>query len=174
MRQLAAFVEIIAHEHRFTATVYVHDQRLLDLLNDQTTDVLPINDVAVYRCSALEDAVAILPEAIIHKADLHLVIITREERNQPTQRLFGYVQKMRYPVFLTVPGYDVQGAMHLLPSHDLDPTTILVNKASTFFPVTNATISEAWRGEEDFAVPVVMVNKRSLTLFSLGEAPMKT
>lgn len=173
MLQRATSVELITHEHRFTATVYTRGQRLLDMLNDRTTDYLQVNDVRVHRYSAPEDCVATFPEAIIRKDDLHLAIITGEEHEAPTQRLFGFVQKFPYHVFLTVPGYEVQGIMHLTREREPNPIAVLARDVGTFFPVTRATASQALTGEEVFSTPVVMVNKRSLSLFYLGEEPVE-
>lgn len=165
-------VELITHEHLFTAHVYTRGRRLLDMLNDRTTDYLQINDVDVHRYSAPTECVASFQEAVIHKADLHLVIITGEEHEAPTSRLFSFVQKTPYHVFLTVPGYEVRGTMHLLEQREPDPIAVLTHETSTFFPVTQATASQAWTGAHVLSRPVVMVNKFSLSLFYIGEEPV--
>ncbi len=173
MLQSVAFVELITHEHRFRAKMYTRGQRLLDILNSQTTEFLQIYDVEVYRYSAPEDCVGTFEEAVIRKNDLHLVIITREEHEAPTQRLFGFVQKISYQVFLTVPGYEVRGKMHLASQHDHNPIAVLSQQMGRFFPVTGATASQAWAGEVVLDSPVIMVNKSSLSLFHLGEEPVE-
>lgn len=171
MFKRATFVELITHEHRFTATVYTHGQRLLDMLNDRTTDYLGINEVEVHRYSDREACVASLPQAIIRKDDLHLVIITGEEHEAPTQRLFGFVQKFPYRVLLTVPGYEVRGTIHLTDQHEPNPIVVLSRQTGTFFPVTRATAAQAWTGADVLTCPVIMVNKHSLSLFALSEEP---
>jgi hypothetical protein len=168
----AAFVELITHEHRFEATVYTRGQRLLDMLNDRTTDYLGINDVEVHRYSAPEECIAAFPEAIIRKNDLHLVIITGEKHEAPVHRLFGFVQKIPYHVFLTVPGYEVRGVMHLAARRTPNPIAVLAREMGTFFPVTGATASQAWTGEDVLTCPVIMVNKHSLSLFALSQEPV--
>lgn len=173
MLQQATFVELITHEHRFKATVYTRGQRLLDILNDRTTDYLSINDVEVYRYSAPNDCVATFSEAIIRKEDLQLAIITGEKHEAPTRRLFGFVQKIPYHVFLTVPGYEVRGKIHLTREQKAESVAVLSRETGTFFPITSATASQAWTGEDLLSTPVIMVNKRSLSLFYLGEEPIE-
>ncbi len=168
----AAYVELITHEHCFKATVYTRGQRLLDMLNDRTTDFLQLNDVEVYRYSAPEDCIGTFEEAIVRKDDLHLTIITREEHEAPTRRLFGFVEKVPYHVFLTVPGYEVRGQMHLGQRHDHSPIAVLSQQMGRFFPVTGARASQAWTGEAILETQVIMVNKQSLSLFYLGEEPV--
>lgn len=164
-------MELITHEHRFKAKVYTRGQRLLDMLNDRNTDFLQINDVEVFRYSAPEARVETFEEAVVRKEDLHLAIITREEHEAPTQRLFGFVQKVPYRVFITVPGYEVRGEIHLGQKADRNPIAILSMQAGRFFPVTSAKTSQAWTGEVILESPVIMVNKNSLSLFHLGEEP---
>lgn len=167
----ATFVELITHEHRFKATVYTRGQRLLDMLNDRTTDYLEVNDVEVHRYSAPEACIATASQAIIRKDDLHLLIITAETHEAPAQRLFGFVQKTPFHVFLTVPGYEVRGILHLTGQRESNPIAVLARQTGTFFAVTRATASQAWTGEEVLTCPVIMVNKHSLALFALsGEA----
>lgn len=173
MLQRATYVDLMTHEHRFTAVVYTRGQRLLDMLNDRTTDFLQINDVEVYRYSVPEQCVATIPEAVIRKEDLHLVVITREEHEAPAQRLFGFVQKVPYHTLLTVPGYEVRGTIHLTRQREPNPIAVMARETGRFFPVTNATASQALTGQEVLSIPVVMVNKRSLSLFYLGEEPVE-
>jgi hypothetical protein len=168
----AAFVELVTHEHRFKAKVYTRGQRLLDMLNDRTTDFLQINDVEVYRYSAPDVQLGVFEEAIVRKKDLHLAIITHEEHEAPAQRLFGFVQKIPYHVFLTVPGYEVRGTIHLGQRHDHNPISVLSRQTGTFFPVTSATASQAWTGEAILDSPAIMINRDSLSLFYLGEDPV--
>ncbi|MFQ5854283.1 MAG: hypothetical protein ACE5LU_01370 [Anaerolineae bacterium] len=173
MLRRATEVELITHEHRFTAKVYTHGQRLLDMLNDRTTDYLKITDAEVHRYSDPEKSIAVFPTAIIRKEDLHLAIIPGEDHEAPTQRLFGYVQKSPYHVFLTVPGYEVRGVMYLTIQREPDPIHVLESHARKFFAVTGATASQAWTGEDVLSCPVVMVNKDSLSLFYVGEDRVK-
>ena len=166
------FVQLITQEHLFNATVYTRGHRLLDILNDRTTDYLQVSDVELHRKGSPEDPVAAFSEAIIRKADLHLVIITGQEHEAPRTRLFGYVQKIRYNVFLTVPGYEVRGEMHLSGAGRPDPISVLAQETSAFFPLTSATALHAQTGADVVVHPVVMVNKRSLCLFALSEKPL--
>lgn len=167
-----AFVRLVTEEHLINATVYTHGRRLLDVLNDRTTDYLKVSDVELHRKHSPEDAVAAFSQAIVRKADLHLVIITGQEHEAPRTRLFGYVQKTRHSVFLTVPGYEVRGEMHLTGTGQPDPIAVLAQETGVFFPVTGATASHAQTGADVVVHPVVMVNKHSLCLFALGEEPL--
>ncbi|MFQ5341504.1 MAG: hypothetical protein ACE5F6_08145 [Anaerolineae bacterium] len=165
----ATFVQLITQEHLFNATVYTRGHRLLDTLNDRTTDYLEVSDVELHRKGSPEDTVAAFSEAIIRKADLHLVIITGSEHEAPRRRFFSYVQKIRNNVFLTVPGYEVRGVMHLIGTGLPNPIAVLAQETGVFFPVTSATASHAQTGVDVVEHPVIMVNKRSLCLFALGE-----
>lgn len=169
----ATFVELITHEHRFTASVHAHGHRLLDVLNDRTTDYLEINDVKVYRYTAPQEEVTTIPHAVVRKDDLHLVIITGEEHEAPTHRLFGFVQKIPYDVFITVPGYEVQGIIHVQYQHKMSPIAALARETSQFFPVTRATAAQASTGSDVLSTSVIMVNKRSLCLFAMSEEPIE-
>ena len=166
------YVQLITEEHLFNATIYARGHRLLDILNDRTTDYLEVSDVELHRKGSPEDTLAAFAEAIIRKADLHLVIITGQEHEAPGRRLFGYVQKTQYSVFLTVPGYEVRGRMHLADRRRPDPIAVLAQETGVFFAVTSATASHAQTGVDVVEHPVIMVNKHSLCLFALSEEPL--
>ncbi len=166
------YVELITHEHRFKATIYTRGHRLLDMLNDRTTDFLEICDVEVRRLSTPDECIATFEEAIVCKDDLHLAVITGEAHEAPAQRFFGFVQKIPYNVFLTVPGYEVRGVMHLSDPRRPNPVAVLARETGVFFAVTAATVFQVLTGEEVFSCPVIMVNKRSLSLFALSEEPI--
>lgn len=162
-------VILITHEHRFTGTVPTLGQRLLDMLNDKTTDYLHIHDVQVFRSTDPETCIAAFPEAVVRKADLSLAIITGEKHEAPEKRLYAFVQKRAYHVFLTVPGYEAQGRLHLPRS--AEPVAVLARDTDTFFPITQATVSRVG-SDERLEVPVIIINKESVALFYVGETPV--
>ncbi len=166
-----AAVILITYEHRFTGQVPTGGRRLLDILNDRTTEYLHIHDVQVFRSTDTGTCIAAFPEAVVRKADLSLVLITTEKHEAPEKRLYGFVPKKLYHVFLTVPGYEVQGRLHLTASSP-EPVAVLARETSEFFPITQATVSQVDGAAGTLQVPVIIVNKTSITLFYVGETPI--
>jgi hypothetical protein len=169
MAERGASVVLITHQHRIAGAVQTKGKRLLDVLNDKTTDYLDIRDVQVFRGTDTETCVAAFPEALALKADISLMVVLAEKHEAPRKRLYGFVRKRPYPVFITVPGYEIQGRMHL--TGPPEPLAVLARETDVFFPVTQATVSQVITGEP-LEVSVVMVNKTCIGLFSLGEEPI--
>jgi hypothetical protein len=166
-----AAVILITYEHRFIGRVPTGGQRLLDILNDRSTDYVHVHDVEVFRNTDPETCIATFPEAVVRKADLSLVLITGEKHEAPEKRLYGFVPKKLYHVFLTVPGYEVQGRLHLALSSP-EPVTVLARETGDFFPVTQATVSQVGGAGGSLQVPVIIINKASIALFYVGETPI--
>lgn len=167
MLQRATFVELITDEHRLLANIHTRGQRLLDLLNDQTSNYLTAHDVRVYNRRDLQTCIAAFSRAVIRKTDLDLVIITENEHEAPEARLYAHVQKEMHRVLLTIPGYEIRGKLHLT---DPDEAVIVLDRQrGDFFPVTEATVFCADTPDEVFEGSVVMVNKTGIALFCVGE-----
>lgn len=167
-----ASVVLLTYEHRFTATVTTGGRRVLDILNDRTTDYLHIHDVQVFRSFAPETRVASFPDAVVRKEDLSLVLITGERHEAPEKRLYAFVPKKPHHVFITVPGYEVQGRMLLTGA--AEPVSILARETGEFFPVTQATVSDVGAAGAPIEAPVVLINKATVALFYVGEEPAAT
>ncbi len=167
-------VMMITHQHRLNCILQTGGQRIQEILNERTTEYLRIFDVQVFHSIDADVCVANLPDVVISKSSICLVIIPTEKYEAPEQRMFKRIQKKLYDTFLSVLSFEVQGTIHLIdPPHSPQLTNILVHDLKNFFPITNATISQVNSSANPLKVPVVIINKTYVGIFSICETPIK-
>ncbi len=167
-------VMMITHQHRLNCILPTGGQRLKEILNERTTEYLQIIDVQVFHSIDTDVCVANLPDAIISKSSICLVIIPTEKHEAPEQRMLKRIKKNLYDTFLSVLSYEVQGTIHSIdPPYSPQLTDYLVHNLKNFFPITNATISQVNSSAKPLKAPVVIVNKTHVGIFSICETPIK-
>ena len=72
-------VMMITHQHRLNCILPTGGQRLKEILNERTTEYLHILDVQVFHSIDADVCVANLPDALISKSSICLVIIPTME-----------------------------------------------------------------------------------------------
>ena len=140
--------------------------RVLDTLNDPSSDFVMLKDAKLYREKHREDhSIATFSEVVIPKERISLVVIPRHEHESPDNRRNARVDKRCCQGMFVVPRYSIRGDIHLTGLHD-DSLYTLVTDLGGFFPVTNATI-ECPSGKS-ISAPVVIANKSKVDCFCLG------
>ena len=158
-------VAVVAGEHLLVGRVPTRDRRLLDVLNDGQTDFVHIYDVRLFRKTD-NACTAVLRECVVPKGKVDLVLILDQEHEARDKRMNYFIGKGKTPVLLAVSGYEVRGMLHLnRPENSL---WALTHQLVHFFAVTEATVSQVVCDAEMLDVSVVIANKDSLALFSLG------
>jgi len=155
-------------DHAFEGTVRV-DRRLQDILSDPITGFLPMFDVSVVRLSDPDTTVVELAESTVVKSTLAAVIINSDGHEVPAQRHVNLTIKAGLPVFLATAGYEMRGWIHVGQAKD-SQIEVLTLELKPFFPVTNAQIQVPGDPSEPMEVPVVLVNRDLLSVFSF-DAP---
>jgi hypothetical protein len=141
-------------------------QRLLDVLNDNNTSFLSVNEARVFR-RGCATAVATLPQAVIRKANVALAILVGDRHEAPLRRSRSFVPKRRHSVFLVVLGYEVRGELSLKRTGD--SVAALCHELGVFFPVPNGTVAFTGTHWEAQAAQVVIANSSHLSLLQLGK-----
>jgi len=159
---------LITREHVFAATVVAKGRRLLDLLNDSLTGYVQAQEAQVFRGLDMQQPIASFPTAQVHKSALSMVILIQDEHEAPLSRFYGYVQKIPHRVFVAVPGYEVEGQLHLPPA--TKPTAVVLQDLEPFFPVTQAKLTRTSPPFETMEVPVVMIQRPMVELFCLDDS----
>jgi len=157
---------LVTNEHLLGVEIETRGQRLLDVLNDNNTDFLCVNDVRVFRrrCAT---PVATLPKAIIRKSNIGLAIPAGDRHEAPEKRARSFVPKRRYAASLVVLGYEVRGELALKRTDD--PVAALCHELGRFFPVPRGTVAFADTRSEEQTAQVVLVNSDHVSLFALGQ-----
>lgn len=157
---------LVTAEHFIKGTVQTSGQRLLDMLKDKHSAFLPIQDVQVFRRDCVTKIVE-LPEAVIRKDCVGLMIPATAKHEAPQRRIDAFVSKTEYPTYLVVLGYEVEGKMKVNGSPDA--RTVLSHEVGDFFPVTDARVSCAGSTLLDETRRVVMANRSFVSVMQVGD-----
>jgi hypothetical protein len=157
----------VTQEHLFKGTFSTDGQRLLDSLNDATTNFITMEDVEVFRASHNVRA-AKLSTASVRKEHIGIVLVTSGRHEAPERQVNHRRDKQQFSAFLTCFGYDVKGTVHLRGY--ADPVNALSLDFEPFFPVTQAVVSHGGNAGLQVKVPVAMINRDAVSLFHLDFA----
>jgi len=154
----------VTQQHFLRGTFSNHGQRLLDSLNDSTTDFITIENVEVFRISHDVRATQ-LSTVAVRKDHIGMVFLTSERHEAPERQVTHRRDKERFSAFVTCFGYDVKGTVHLRGY--ADPVNALTRDFEPFFPITDATVTHGGNTDVHVEVPVAMINRDAVSLFHL-------
>jgi hypothetical protein len=154
----------IVGRHSFIGTVDHSGSRVLDVLNEASTEFLRVQGVSVFR--GLEGGpIAHYDEITVPKAAIDCVILTDERHEAPLRRKYALVEKQSHNVFVLLTDYEVRGTVML--GRSLDPVLILNSGASSFFAVVGASVSSVDGKGPPVPTKVAFVNKSKVSLLQI-------
>lgn len=159
-----ATVILATERHLLLANVPNRGKRLLEVLNDHTTEFVTVNDARLFKQES-EPPRGELETAIVRKANLVLAILP-EQHEAPEKRHYSYVAKQMYSCLAVAGGYEIRG--DLLLKGTREPIPALNVELPDFFPITKATVSHASNLMRPTESAVVLLNKAWVGLFQVG------
>lgn len=165
-------VVLLVGDHWVSGLIANEGRRLQDVLNDKISDYLYLTDVRLYPTAEMTEPVATVPKAVVTKANIKFAMITNEGHEAPRKRVTAYVRKDAYEVYLTIPGLEVKGYVHLVSR--IDPGMFLSRMAKdgvAFFPVTQSAVSAVGPEAEASHAPVTLVNRVHVDVLYISESP---
>ncbi len=139
--------------------------RVLELLNDPTTDYISLHDFKAYRIGA-KTPIRTSQEAIVRKDNINFIVLDANRHETPERRAIAYAAKDQYEVFLTVRQYGIQGRIHMKGTPD--PIAYLKRDTGMFLPVTDAQVFLSGAEPTSTATQTVIINKEKIDLFQLS------
>ncbi len=144
-------------------TVATGTGRLLDVLNDQNTRFLKLDNVRI--CPRAEShALVELTSTVLIKNNIHLVLLLGEDRRSESKVFFASLARKTIDVVVTLPTILVEGRIHTKTAND--PQAYLSLEAGLFFPLTAAKIQDDACEGGWLESPVVLINKEMLSSIS--------
>lgn len=165
-------VVFLVGDHWISGLVSHEGRRLQEILNDKTSEYLTIHEVRLYLSMEMTEPVAQLPRATVPKANVIVAMLADDTHENPRRRAASFVRKDTYLVYLTIPRMEIKGHVHL--TQRSDPGTFLVRLAkegTSFFPVTQSTVSAVGPLAEPTEAAVTLVNRAHVDLIYLSETP---
>lgn len=172
MLQQSEFVsaDIYTQYHRYSGQVTTRGNRLADLLNDPTTDVLELRNVRVSQpTNQVADAIECAQLQL--KKDAILLAIPTGSYEAPGKRLYSYVEKQHFLAHMMLPGYNLVGTLHL-PSR-VNHWAFLCEGSTTpsFIAMTDVTIRVAANNVEPIHTKVVIFRRQYIESLFISQRP---
>ncbi|HWP64237.1 MAG TPA: hypothetical protein VNO86_12290 [Candidatus Binatia bacterium] len=164
------------HLHRFRGYTEAHfisglvrsADRLSDALNRREPVV--VEDAVVVGLDAPLSTAERRDRLLVDPFELDLVLGGPLPERSAAERAARRIFKVRYPVKIEGPNFEVRGTIHLFPG--TAPEFEGYHTGSLFLPVTEAVARRAGRLVTDPAVDVVLVNRHSIRrIRQLDERP---
>jgi hypothetical protein len=157
-------VEFFTHSHRISGRVDVHQLKLADQLNDQSTQFLRLEEAYVSNIERPADIVANHEDAFLWKDKIVAVLVARQEDALPRERSYGsYFGTHLSRVFITLPAFEVRGYLRL--SSKLDMRLVLTTGTDDFVLIQNGEMRSAIRPDLVFGSDAILIQKRYVEVF---------
>ena len=161
-------VVILTARHSISGEMQLQDQRLSDFLNDRRDTSMRLLNTQVARLNDPSKIIQRNAEAVILKSMVGVAFEPPQSAIPPSKRLYGYVRKQQYDVFLTLEGMEVHGILHT--TGELALRRFLAATTDSFLPITHATVyldaNERYVIEHD----AILVNARLIRYIAPKEA----
>lgn len=164
---------LITGQHMVQAAVAPEGKRILDVLNDKTSEYLKLVDPSLAWSRDAERGLGQWQRGVLLKANLTAVVPFDTEHEAPQKRQNLMVRKARYEVVLALPDYELRGFVHLAaPLGPLEYLAQLARDGMHFFPITDATFTHEALPADPLRAPVAMVNRYRMGFLQLGDRPI--
>lgn len=126
--------------HSISGELTLTSQRLSDFLNDARESSITMREASIARLSEPSRIVERHPTAVLFKPSIVIAFEPAQKAAEvAARRLFGFVPKKTYEVFLAMEGIDVRGLVHT--SGDLDLQRLMAVPREPFFALTQPVIT---------------------------------
>jgi hypothetical protein len=160
----ALSVIFVTAHYDLYCTFSTRTQRALDALNDATTRFLDVDSVRFHPRSGSESLLDV-QQTVLVKENVHAAILTNEDRSRESRFFFAARERRTRPSVLVLPTVIVTGQLHMKAASDAQ--RFLALEASSFFPVTDATVTGDMPHTESRQSPVVMVKRDAVISLSM-------
>ena len=161
-------VVILTARHSIAGEMQLQDQRLSDFLNDRRDTSMRLLNTQVARLNDPSKVIQRNAEAVILKSMVAVAFEPPQNAIPLSKRLYGYVRKQQYDIFLMLEGMEVHGILHT--AGELDLRRFLAATSDSFLPITNATVYLDANERYVIEQYAILVNARSIRYIAPKEA----
>lgn len=146
--------------HSIAGDLLLQDRRLSDFLNDRRDTAFALSNTHIARLSEPSRILEQHAESVIPKSWVVVAFEPPQTALAQGKRLFGFVQKQRYDVFLIMEGMEVRGTLH--SPGNLDLRRLLATTSDSFVPITQAVVSLYENDKYIIEQDAIMINTHLL------------
>jgi hypothetical protein len=163
----SAAILAVSSQHSFFGTIENRGLRVLEVLNDLSTDYLDLHDVAVFR-GLHGECLKRLRSATIPKSAIDFVLLESHRHEAALRRTHAYVPKEARSAFVVLGEFEFHGTLMLKWSSE---TIRTVQQSKTaFFPVTNPKLLRLNNDEQPITAGTALINGLKITLLDFDRA----
>ena len=164
-RRLTA--DIFADSHRISTQMALRGRVLSDVLNDSNTSYLELDIAYVSRIDHPGEILADYAVSIVRKDRLSFVVIASGLEMALKQNQATYLHRRLWPVFVTVPYFEITGQIEA-PSN-VDLRALMAIGVERYVPVFNATATLSITQSIQFSGELILINKTSIEVLCIGD-----
>ena len=159
--------DIFADSHRLSTQMALRGRVLADVLNDTSTSYLELDIAYVSRIDHPGEILADYALSIVRKDRISFVVIASGLEMALKQNQATYVYRRQWPVFITVPYFEITGQVEAPANIDL--RALMTTGVERFIPVYNATASLSINQSIKFSGELILINKTSIEVLCIGD-----
>jgi hypothetical protein len=159
--------DIFADSHRLSTQMALRGRVLADVLNDSNTSYLELDIAYVSRIDHPGEILADYALSIVRKDRLSFVVIASGLEMAVKQNQAMYMYRRLWPVFVTVPYFEITGQIEAPQNVDL--RALMAIGVERFVPVYNATATLSINQSIQFSGELILINKTSIEVLCIGD-----
>ena len=158
--------DFLTDSYRISGEVDIAANALTDVLNDHLKTYIKLENVYISPIQNPADIKGHFEHGQLRKNNITMVILHREEDGLPKHQTYGsYIGQVVHDVFLTVPGFEVEGLLVASPRLNLE--RILVYEAQSFIPISEAVATVSLAPDIRFRGGMILVNRDHVGIFCM-------
>lgn len=159
--------DIFADSHRLSTQIALRGRVLSDVLNDSNTSFLELDIAYVSRIDHPGEILTDYALSIVRKDRLSFVVIASGLEMAIKQNQTTYMNRRLWPVFVTVPYFEITGQIEA--PHNIDLRALMAVGVERFIPVYSATATLSINQSIQFGGELILINKTSIEVLCIGD-----
>ena len=159
--------DMFADSHRISTQMALRGRPLSDLLNDSNTSYVELDIAYVSRIDHPGEILADYALSIVRKDRLSFVVIATGLEMALKQNQAMYMYRRLWPVFITVPYFEITGQIEAPANIDL--RALMATGVERFIPVFGGTATLSLNQSIQFSGELILINKTSIEVLCIGD-----
>ena len=162
--------DVFADSHRISTQMALRGRVLSDILNDANTSYLELDIAYVSRIDRPGEILADYALSIVRKDRLSFVVIAAGLEMALKQTGGAYRAHRQWPMFVTVPGFEITGQIEAPANIDL--RALMAIGVERFMPVLNGAATLSMNQSIQFSGELILVNKTAIEVLCICDKPV--
>ena len=162
-------VIVFTQSHWLTGHLESTNARVQETLKSGSSDFVRLHEVTVSQELQQAPVIVSLPEVLLPKPMVDLVVIPGDNHEAPQKRRNCLIRKVAFDMYLVVAGHSIRGTLHLsIPTTDI---LRMITSLDDFFALTDVTFIH--QSGNQTQARVALINKKSIGCISFQMAGEK-